>query len=104
MRISRSCRSIVPSAAHGCSTSSPGAVDRRPFYCLKIPNRPPGCCGGGCGGGGGCWNCGCGCGGGRWGCFGGAAFCPGGGGGFGGSGCAVTTVVSGPLQSVSQMS
>jgi hypothetical protein len=43
--------------------------------------------------------------GGRGGCFGGARFCGGGGSaGFGGSGCALTTVVSGTLQSVSQMS
>ena len=43
--------------------------------------------------------------GGRDGCFGGARFCGGGGSaGFGGSGCALTTVASGILQSVSQMS
>src|SRR5882724_8249356 len=74
-------------------------------YCLKIPNKPPGCCGGGCGCGGGCcWNCGCGGGDGRCACFGcGGRFCAGGG-TLGGSGCTLTTVASGALQSVSQIS
>src|SRR6266853_6411603 len=74
----------------------------------KTPNSPPGCCGGG--GGGCCWVCCCdgggSCPGGR-GCFcAGCRFWAGGGAavGFGASGAAVTTVVSGPLHSVSQMS
>src|ERR1700722_11191002 len=90
------------------SRRSCGAVQHpgsRKNYCLKIPNKPPGCCGGGCGCGGGCcWNCGCGGGDGRCACFGcGGRFCAGGG-TFGGSGCALTMVASGALQSVSQMS
>src|SRR6185437_3257205 len=72
----------------------------------KIPNSPPGCCGGGGGGGCGCC-CTCCCGGGRGaaGCLGGRFCACGVGLGEGlGSGAAVTIVVSGPLQSVSQMS
>src|ERR1700733_7660602 len=75
-------------------------------YCRKIPNRPPDCggCGGGC-----CWTCACGGGSGRGACctccFGaGGRFCAGGGAGFGASVCTLTTVASGALQSVSQMS
>jgi hypothetical protein len=47
---------------------------------------------------------GLGCDGGRGACFGGARFGAGGGTGFGASGCALTMVVSGTLQSVSQIS
>src|SRR5881227_2230297 len=93
---------------HGAKSAPlPTLQERR--YRNRLKNGLVDCCGGGCGRGCSCTCC-CGgscCGGGRGAacfCCGGRFCCAGGGAGFGGSGCALTMVCSGPLQSVSQIS